>query len=96
MRPAPSFRSWHVGETALSCVAQHVVAVFFGERWARYGYMGRMGLQGPRCVGNPMVTGRAPITASSGYLTLSRWARPHSSRPAGMLGGTKERAGQNG
>ena len=60
MRPAPSFRSWHVGETALSCVAQHVVAVFFGERWARYGYMGRMGLQGPRCVGNPMVIGKAP------------------------------------
>jgi len=35
----------------------HVVAVSSARRWARYGYMG---LQGPRCVGNPMVIGKAP------------------------------------
>jgi hypothetical protein len=57
MWPAPSFRSWHVGETPLLCVAQHVVAVSSARRWARYGYMG---LQVPRCVGNPMVIRKAP------------------------------------
>jgi hypothetical protein len=57
---APTFRSWYVGETPLSCVAQQVVAVFFGEALGEIRVHGTHRAPGIEMSGNPMVIGQAP------------------------------------